>query len=117
MGGWWPEKKVEREEPRMRKEEIMGGPGSVPEFLKKKEEKMIEEPRREEKKVEKAPEAKKDEKSPDAEKAKDDANAAKEKVKTAAAAPKTPEKPKGDGPEAIKEGALKKASEAIKGES
>ena len=74
---------------------------------------MISEPR-EEKKIEKAQEAKKDEKSADAEKAKDDANAAKEKVKTAAAAP---EKPKGDGPEAAKEGALKKASEAIKGES
>ena len=43
VGGWFPEKRVEKEEPRMREEEIMGGPGSVPEFLKEKEPRMREE--------------------------------------------------------------------------
>jgi len=100
-----------------------------------KKERMIEEPpmkkmpMREEIRREKEPEVERKfatapplpekpemkEKSPEAEKAKDDANAAKEKVK-AAGAP-GPEKPKVEGPEAAKEAALKKAGEAIKGES
>merc|ERR1711997_96633 len=103
---WWkemekPERKMKEEPVEKKTREIMGGPGSVPKKM----------PMMEERKREEAPK----EKSPEAEKAKDDANAAKEKVK-AAGAP-GPEKPKAEGPEVAKEAALKKAGEAIKGES